>query len=126
MKSSLIIERPLLVSPTLAATIGLEEAVMLQAFSEYSALNDGQKKLTNNELNTFTFTNEQMEAAFPFWAGNEIIRVRDSLAAIGVITIHKGPTDKEFVIEINGPSAARTDIPPVSYTHLTLPTICSV
>lgn len=89
MKSSLITERPLLVSPTLAATIGLEEAVMLQALSEYSALKFGQKKLDNSELNTFTFTNEQMEAVFPFWAENEIIRVRDSLAAIGVITIHK-------------------------------------
>ena len=43
MKSSLITERPLLVSPTLAATIGLEEAVMLQALSEYSALKFGQK-----------------------------------------------------------------------------------
>ena len=126
MKSSLITERPLLVSPTLAATIGLEEAVMLQALSEYSALNFAQKKLDNNELNTFTFTNEQMEAVFPFWAENEIIRVRDSLAAIGVITIHKGRTDKEFVIEINGPSAARTDIPPVKKSSDNVPRSASV
>ena len=34
MQSSLIPERPLIVSPTLAATIGLEEAVMLHVLSE--------------------------------------------------------------------------------------------
>ena len=32
--SSLLPERPLVVSPTLAATIGLEEAVMLQSLAE--------------------------------------------------------------------------------------------
>ena len=34
MSSSLIPERPLIISPTLAATIGLEEAVMLHVLSE--------------------------------------------------------------------------------------------
>jgi len=111
MKSSLITERPLLVSPTLAATIGLEEAVMLQALSEFSALNFGLKTLDSNELNTLTITNEQMEAVFPFWAENEIIRVRNSLEAIGVISIRKGRIDRELVIEINGSSAAKTDKP---------------
>ena len=34
MPSSLIPERPLLISPTLAATIGLDETVMLHVLSE--------------------------------------------------------------------------------------------
>ncbi len=34
MSSNLIPERPLLISPTLASTIGLDEAVMLHVISE--------------------------------------------------------------------------------------------
>ena len=54
MQSSLIPERPLVISPTLAATIGLEEAVMLHVIGEMLAelsamdakalINDRRKK----------------------------------------------------------------------------------
>lgn len=38
MNSTLIPERPLLISPTLAATIGLEETVMLHVLGELIAM----------------------------------------------------------------------------------------
>ena len=45
-------------------------------------------------------------------------------------TIHDAPFDNEIVIAIGGASSgrahARTGDRSVSYTHLTLPTICSV
>ena len=104
MKSSLITERPLLVSPTLAATIGLEEAIMLQALSEISALNLNQSTLESNNSNTFTATKDQIEAFFPFWKENEVDRIKNNLVAMGVITIQKGQVETELTIEINGPS----------------------
>ena len=41
MNSTLIPERPLLISPTLAATIGLDEAVLLHVLSELIAMQPG-------------------------------------------------------------------------------------
>ena len=41
MASSLIHERPLVISPTLAATIGLEEALLLQFLHEFTQLVPG-------------------------------------------------------------------------------------
>ena len=108
MKSSLITERPLLVYPTLAATIGLEEAIMLQALSEISVFNLSQTTRDSQIPNTFTVTRDQIKAFFPFWKENEIDRIKDSLVAMGVISIQKGQVETELTIEINEPSARKS------------------
>ena len=79
MSSSLIPERPLLISPTLAATIGLEEAVMLHVLSELLQRQPGQPWLVvdGNVLN----------GAMPFWNQAEIRRVQDNLVAKGLIEV---------------------------------------
>jgi hypothetical protein len=110
MKSSLITERPLLVSPTLAATIGLEEAIMLQALSEISASNLEKETLGGDNPNAFTVTKDQIKTCFPFWKENEINRIKDSLVAMGVITIQKGQVESKLTIEINGPSAPKNAV----------------
>ena len=107
MKSSLITERPLLVSPTLAATIGLEEAIMLQALSEISASNLEKETLGGDNPNAFTVTKDQIKTCFPFWKENEINRIKENLVAMGVITIQKGQVESKLTIEINGPSAPK-------------------
>ena len=110
MKSSLITERPLLVSPTLAATIGLEEAIMLQALSEISASNLEKETLGGDNPNAFTVTKDQIKTCFPFWKENEINRIKDSLVAMGVITIQKGQVESKLTIEINGPRAPKNAV----------------
>ena len=44
MSESLIPERPVIVSPSLAASIGLEEAILLQHLDSISVLGHGQQR----------------------------------------------------------------------------------
>ena len=101
IKSSLITERPLLISPTLASTIGLEEAVMLHVFSEISAYNSAQDNSDKERPNRFTITKKQIQAAFPFWKEDEIRRIKESLVAMGVMKIVEGQFKTELTVEIN-------------------------
>ena len=101
IKSSLITERPLLISPTLASTIGLEEAVMLHVFSEILAYNSAQNNSDKERPNRFTITRKQIQAAFPFWKEDEIRRIKESLVAMGVIKIVEGQFKTELTVEIN-------------------------
>ena len=101
IKSSLITERPLLISPTLASTIGLEEAVMLHVFSEILAYNSAQNNSDKERPNRFTITKKQIQAAFPFWKEDEIRRIKESLVAMGVMKIVEGQFKTELTVEIN-------------------------
>jgi hypothetical protein len=84
MQSSLIPERPLIISPTLAATIGLEEAVMLHVLSELMAHRPVRSKdrLSWTEIDQATIC-----AAFPFWALIDIKRVQKNLQELGLILL---------------------------------------
>ena len=76
MTSSLIPERPLLISPTLAATIGLEETVMLHVISELFLQHPVivRKHLRWTELDYAI-----LQKAMPFWTLIDIKRVRQNL-----------------------------------------------
>ncbi len=84
MQSSLIPERPLVVSPTLAATIGLEEAVMLHVFSELIAHRDGR---WHEGLKWVDLPHSLLAEAFPFWSSGDVRRVRQSLEQLGLIRV---------------------------------------
>lgn len=108
MTSSLIPERPLLISPTLAATIGLEETVMLHVLSElllrYPAIVRKQRRWV--ELN-FDILQEHM----PFWSLIDIKRVRQNLLEKGLIQLDAVAQNTEtFLIAIN--QAYRDDTAP--------------
>ncbi len=84
MTSSLVPERPLLISPTLAATIGLEEAVMLHILSELllkhpTIINHQRKWVELNQAN--------LSSAMPFWTQQDIQRVQESMLAKGLILV---------------------------------------
>lgn len=84
MQSSLIPERPLVISPTLAATIGLEEAVLLHVLTELMA----HRKLRIKErLRWVELSQEELSAALPFWALIDIKRVQKSLQDLGLILL---------------------------------------
>lgn len=87
MQSSLIPERPLIVSPTLAATIGLEEAVMLHVLSEYMT----HRELTRRgRLDWIEIDQQTLVDMFPFWAWIDIKRVQGKLADLGLIQVDAG------------------------------------
>src|SRR5690606_1162919 len=84
MQSSLVPERPLVISPTLAATIGLDEAVMLHVLSELMAHRPLREK---NQLRWLALDNADLCKAFPFWAFIAIKRVQNSLQELGLVLL---------------------------------------
>lgn len=84
MTSSLIPERPLLISPTLAATIGLEEAVMLHVLSELLLR---QPCFLREQRRWAEIDEEALLEALPFWNAQDIKRVRHNLQEKGLILV---------------------------------------
>lgn len=84
MQSSLIPERPLVISPTLAATIGLEEAVLLHVLTELMV---HRKQRVKDRLRWVELSQDDMSAALPFWALIDIKRVQKSLQDLGMILL---------------------------------------
>lgn len=97
MTESLIPERPIIVSPSLAASIGLEEAILLQHLEALLAL--GPKDMregyhwTNTNLQTL---NEQL----PFWTTAALRRILHKLHDLGLVLANTMPTDEEQNIEL--------------------------
>jgi len=84
MQSSLIPERPLIISPTLAATIGLEEAVMLHVLSE---LINHRGELQRDGRRWVVLDQASLTGALPFWALIDIKRVQKSLQDLGLLLV---------------------------------------
>ncbi len=84
MTTSLIPERPLLISPTLAATIGLEEAVLLHVVSELVLQHP---PVVRQQRRYAELNDETLIAALPFWALPDIKRVQKSLQDLGLLLV---------------------------------------
>ncbi len=88
MKSSLIPEKPLLVYPSLAATVGLEEATMLAILAELA------ERVPGSLSNGFTWYNleqELIERSMPFWSAQDVQRVSTNLRDKGIVLIASAP-----------------------------------
>lgn len=84
MPCSLIPERPLLVSPSLAATIGLEEATMLSVLHELALhTQDGKNELTLDAATVGRW--------MPFWTPHDIQRISKNLSDKGIILLGSAP-----------------------------------
>jgi hypothetical protein len=88
MVSSLIPERHIVISPTLAATIGLDEAVMLQVLNDAAELGPRTpgpwKEIAKDELLRL----------LPFWSEQDCQRISASLRDKGVLLITSAPLDQ--------------------------------
>lgn len=105
MQSSLIPERPLVISPTLAATIGLDEAVMLHVLSELIAHGPVRDK---GRFAWIELDQDRLLKAFPFWALIDIKRVQKNLLDLGLILIDPAtasPESQWFAINQVRPAA---------------------
>ena len=98
-------ERALIVSPTLASTIGLEEAVMLQSLSDYLALQDKVSLSGHTDLGFVSVESALLARMFPFWKDIDIERIQASLVNLGLIVVQANPaTQTATFIALNEPS----------------------
>lgn len=106
MPSSLLPERPLIVSPTLAATVGLEEAVLLHVFAELMHTRSASRA---DNRDWIELGEEDFQLACPFWAPVDLHRVLESLEALGMLLIRNGsrPETKCYALDEDPDSPAR-------------------
>lgn len=86
--SSLVPERQLVFSPGLAATIGLEEAILLQHL--HSLLEHRDAKIRDN-FAWFSVSRSYLLSSLPFWSVEDLHRISRSLADKGVVLIDSPP-----------------------------------
>lgn len=93
MPSSLLPERPLVISPALAATLGLEEAVLLSVLHELylHRAQGGWLKVDGSVLAPFV----------PFWLPQDIQRIATSLQAKGVLQLRSAPYLSSGVLDFS-------------------------
>ena len=90
MPSNLVPERPLTISPTLAATIGLEEAVLLQVLADFMMHRPGT---ISDQFQWLEISDPELVEALPFWTLVDIKRIEANLRALGMI-LRKAETDR--------------------------------
>lgn len=107
---SLLPERPLLVSPQLAATLGLEEALLYQYLGE---LMDAGDTAESNGFHWLEMNGQRLLDRLPFWSSRDIRRVSESLRDKGVLLIGSAPfgSDRHFRFAFNE-GASRPAQPP--------------
>jgi hypothetical protein len=103
--SSFIPERQLLFSPALAATIGLEEAILLQHLSE---LFQHRKAEQRHGYAWLSIEREWLLNTLPFWTAIDLHRVSKSLSDKGLILIASPPLHEAEILlfAINESSSA--------------------
>ncbi len=113
MSCSLIPEKPILISPSLAATIGLEEATLLTVLNDLiihreTSEHDGYQWLAIDENNIMNHV--------PFWNAHDIQRISKSLSDKGIIHLASAPfsQSRELHFAFNEESSATHGQVPVT------------
>ena len=108
MRSYLVEEPPLLVLPTLAHAIGLNEAILLQQIQYWISKSGKERDGRLWIYNSVT----KWKVQFPFWSGSTIRRVINSLRDQGLIEAtgkyNKMPMDKTLWYSVNMDKVAET------------------
>lgn len=100
MNSSLIPEKPLCISPSLAATIGLEEACMLSLLSEVATHQQGEQRDGRRWLQ---LDESRVARLMPFWTDYDIERISRNLKDKGIILLSSAPytSSRDLCIAFN-------------------------
>ncbi|MFT7558152.1 MAG: hypothetical protein ACI93R_000044 [Flavobacteriales bacterium] len=88
MASSLVPEKPLLVYPSLACTLGLEESIMLCTLADNTAAQEGR---LGSGYRWYELSKEQLESLFPFWDSRDQQRILTNLREKGVLLLNGPP-----------------------------------
>lgn len=86
--NSLIPEAPILVYPSLAATIGLEEATMLSLLTQFARSREGA---AGNGYYWFALHGLEMAELMPFWQPHDIQRIATNLREQGLLLLASAP-----------------------------------
>lgn len=122
MNSTLIPERPLLISPTLAATIGLEETVMLHVLGELIDMQHALAEPSADQQRWVELDPDQLQRVLPFWAPIDIRRIQSNLRELGLLKISKGLTQNAQRFEIDdGVKVAQTPESPPATAYKRVP-----
>lgn len=113
MVSSLIPDKSLVISPALAATIGLEEAVMLAVLHELS--------IHRAEHGWVQLDAAGLAPLLPFWEGRDIQRIATSLRDKGIIQLRSAPFLSSHVLDFSLQEAAATPAAPVAPARTAAP-----
>jgi|TARA_B110000879_G_scaffold111234_1_gene148814 hypothetical protein len=102
---SLIPEKPIVISPTLAATIGLEETVLLQLLQECRTHGTAQQ---SQGYDWISVTGEKLLSLAPFWREDDIRRLSMGLHEKGLLLIGGAPfsAEQDFRFAFNESVAA--------------------
>ena len=111
MTSSLLPERPILISPSLAATVGLEEATMLSVLGEITRLS---RPVKTDAYHWYDIDLSTLQAILPFWNSDDLQRVSQSLRAKGVIVLRSAPLSQSgrLLMAYNETATAQMVPPP--------------
>lgn len=94
--TTLIPDRMLSFSPALAATIGLEEAVLLQVLHDIVA---HRPPMPDNHLPVMV-QKPLLDTLLPFWSDADIERISQNLVAIGIIERESAPYAESLCLHI--------------------------
>ncbi len=102
MESSLVPERQLVFSAGLAATIGLEEAILLQHL--HGLFQHHQPQIRDNHA-WLAVSREYLLSSLPFWNAVDLHRISRSLVDNGVILVDSPPlhSSERLVFALNEP-----------------------
>jgi hypothetical protein len=112
--SSLIPERQLLFSPGLAATIGLEEAILLQ---HLQPLFDHHRPQVKGDYAWLSIERAFLLHTLPFWSAEDLHRISRNLVDKGILLIDSAPlhSSDTLVFAVNEPiRSRRTTAAPVT------------
>ena len=104
--SAALVERPLLVSPSLATTLGLEAALLYQLIAEWLPLLTGRE---NQGQQWFLIDKDQLSKQLPFWDLSKIEEVLRTLHDQGLIIIGAALMSNAQNIRLALPRSQKTD-----------------
>ena len=108
--SSLVPERQLVFSPGLAATIGMEEAILLQ---HLQALFEHRQAQERDNFAWLSVERDYLLTTLPFWNAVDLHRITRSLTDKGVMLMESPPlhSSEKLVFALNEPVRARQAAP---------------
>jgi hypothetical protein len=111
MNSSLIPEKPLSISPSLAATLGLEEACLLSILTEAATYLPTR---SHQGRHWWQLDQTLAQKLMPFWTDYDLERVSRNLKDKGVILLDSAPytQSREICFAFDTNEAAHTRVAP--------------
>jgi len=89
-------EKPILVYPTLAASIGLEEATLLSLLDDMTRHKEG---MPSQGMQWYNLSEKTLKAYIGFWDARDIQRVSQRLRDLGLILVRSAPFMQSLVID---------------------------